>query len=45
MSSDQNQTLPPQVQDQQPGHEIEMNPRPDYEPRYRAATGCRARSP
>ncbi|MBF9195332.1 SDR family oxidoreductase [Microvirga terrestris] len=34
MSSDQNQTLPPQVQDQQPGHETEMNPRPDYEPRY-----------
>ncbi|MDF2687078.1 MAG: NAD(P)-dependent oxidoreductase [Microvirga sp.] len=34
MSSDQKQTLPPQVQDQQPGHETEMNPRPDYEPRY-----------
>ncbi|MBB3018703.1 NAD(P)-dependent dehydrogenase (short-subunit alcohol dehydrogenase family) [Microvirga lupini] len=34
MSSDQNQTLPPQVQDQQPGYETEMNPRPDYEPRY-----------
>lgn len=34
MSSDQNQTLPPQVQDQQPGHETEMHPRPDYEPRY-----------
>jgi NAD(P)-dependent dehydrogenase (short-subunit alcohol dehydrogenase family) len=34
MSSEQNQTLPPQVQDQQPGHETEMNPRPDYEPRY-----------
>ncbi|MBD2748145.1 SDR family oxidoreductase [Microvirga sp. BT688] len=34
MSSDQNQTLPPQVQDHQPGHETEMNPRPDYEPRY-----------
>jgi NAD(P)-dependent dehydrogenase (short-subunit alcohol dehydrogenase family) len=34
MSSDQNRTLPPQVQDQQPGHETEMNPRPDYEPRY-----------
>lgn len=34
MSSDQNQTLPPQVQDQQPGRETEMNPRPDYEPRY-----------
>lgn len=34
MSSEQNQTLPPQVQDQQPGHETEMNPRPEYEPRY-----------
>ncbi|MBM1171003.1 SDR family oxidoreductase [Microvirga arabica] len=34
MSSDQKQTLPPQVQDQQPGHETEMNPRPDYDPRY-----------
>lgn len=34
MSSEQNQTLPPQVQDRQPGHETEMNPRPDYEPRY-----------
>ncbi|MFC1456176.1 SDR family oxidoreductase [Microvirga arabica] len=34
MSFDQKQTLPPQVQDQQPGHETEMNPRPDYEPRY-----------
>jgi NAD(P)-dependent dehydrogenase (short-subunit alcohol dehydrogenase family) len=34
MSSEQNQTLPPQTQDQQPGHETEMNPRPDYEPRF-----------
>lgn len=34
MSPDQNQTLPPQVQDRQPGRESEMNPRPDYEPRY-----------
>jgi len=34
MSSEQKQTFPPQVQDQQPGHETEMNPRPDYEPRY-----------
>lgn len=34
MSSGQEQTLPPQVQDRQPGHETEMNPRPDYEPRY-----------
>jgi NAD(P)-dependent dehydrogenase (short-subunit alcohol dehydrogenase family) len=34
MSSEQKQTLPPQVQDRQPGHETEMNPRPDYEPRY-----------
>ncbi|MFC4172011.1 SDR family oxidoreductase [Microvirga sp. GCM10011540] len=34
MSPDQNQTLPPQTQDQQPGRETQMNPRPDYEPRY-----------
>jgi NAD(P)-dependent dehydrogenase (short-subunit alcohol dehydrogenase family) len=34
MGSEQKQTLPPQVQDHQPGHETEMNPRPDYEPRY-----------
>jgi NAD(P)-dependent dehydrogenase (short-subunit alcohol dehydrogenase family) len=34
MSSEQKQTLPPQVQDQQPGYETEMNPRPAYEPRY-----------
>lgn len=34
MSSEEKQTLPPQVQDQQPGRETEMTPRPDYEPRY-----------
>jgi NAD(P)-dependent dehydrogenase (short-subunit alcohol dehydrogenase family) len=34
MSSEPKQTLPPQTQDQQPGRETEMNPRPDYEPRY-----------
>ncbi|RDI58589.1 SDR family oxidoreductase [Microvirga subterranea] len=34
MSPDQNQTLPPQTQEQQPGRETQMNPRPDYEPRY-----------
>jgi len=34
MSSEQKQTLPPQVQDHQPSHETEMKPRPDYEPRY-----------
>jgi len=34
MSSEQKQTLPPQEQDHQPGHETEMHPRPDYEPRY-----------
>jgi NAD(P)-dependent dehydrogenase (short-subunit alcohol dehydrogenase family) len=34
MSSEQNQTLPPQTQEQQPGHESEMRPQPDYEPRY-----------
>jgi NAD(P)-dependent dehydrogenase (short-subunit alcohol dehydrogenase family) len=30
----QNQTLPPQHQDRQPGRESEMHPKPDYEPRY-----------
>lgn len=34
MSAQQNQTLPPQTQDQRPGHETLMNPRPDFEPRY-----------
>ena len=34
MSSGQQQTLPPQHQDVQPGRETEMHPRPDYEPRY-----------
>jgi NAD(P)-dependent dehydrogenase (short-subunit alcohol dehydrogenase family) len=34
MSSEQQQTMPPQVQDTQPGRETEMNPQPDYEPRY-----------
>ncbi|MBM6592580.1 SDR family oxidoreductase [Microvirga pudoricolor] len=28
------QTMPPQTQDRQPGLETEMNPRPDYEPRF-----------
>jgi len=34
MSSGQNQTLPPQTQETRPGHEAQMHPRPDYEPRY-----------
>ncbi|UVF18345.1 SDR family oxidoreductase [Microvirga terrae] len=34
MSSEQTQTVPPQTQDRQPGHETEMTPRPEYEPRY-----------
>jgi NAD(P)-dependent dehydrogenase (short-subunit alcohol dehydrogenase family) len=34
MSSGQNQTLPPQTQSTQPGRETEMNPRPNYTPRY-----------
>jgi NAD(P)-dependent dehydrogenase (short-subunit alcohol dehydrogenase family) len=34
MTPEQNQTLPPQTQDQQPGRETQMNPKPDYEPRY-----------
>jgi NAD(P)-dependent dehydrogenase (short-subunit alcohol dehydrogenase family) len=28
------QSIPPQAQDRQPGRESEMQPRPDYEPRY-----------
>jgi NAD(P)-dependent dehydrogenase (short-subunit alcohol dehydrogenase family) len=28
------QSMPPQKQDRQPGREAEMNPRPDYMPRY-----------
>ena len=34
MSPEQEQTLPPQQQDQQPGHEAEMDPKPDYMPRF-----------
>lgn len=34
MSSGQTDTLPAQQQDQQPGHEGEMNPKPEYEPRF-----------
>ena len=34
MNSQQKQTLPPQTQDRQPGLEADMDPRPDYEPRY-----------
>jgi NAD(P)-dependent dehydrogenase (short-subunit alcohol dehydrogenase family) len=37
MNAGQNQTLPPQTQDQQPGRETEMHPKPAYEPRY---PGC-----
>src|ERR671915_94311 len=31
------QTLPPQKQERQPGRETEMRPRPDYEPRFRGS--------
>jgi NAD(P)-dependent dehydrogenase (short-subunit alcohol dehydrogenase family) len=34
MSSGKQQTLPPQQQSSQPGHETEMNPKPDYQPRF-----------
>jgi NAD(P)-dependent dehydrogenase (short-subunit alcohol dehydrogenase family) len=34
MNAGQDQTLPPQTQDRQPGHEAEMRPKPDYEPRF-----------
>jgi NAD(P)-dependent dehydrogenase (short-subunit alcohol dehydrogenase family) len=34
MTSDTQQTLPPQTQDRQPGREAEMNPKPEYAPRY-----------
>jgi NAD(P)-dependent dehydrogenase (short-subunit alcohol dehydrogenase family) len=33
MSAEQ-ETMPPQTQDRQPGLETEMRPRPEYEPRY-----------
>jgi NAD(P)-dependent dehydrogenase (short-subunit alcohol dehydrogenase family) len=36
MSAEQ-QTMPPQHQDRQPGLETEMRPRPDFEPRYRGS--------
>jgi NAD(P)-dependent dehydrogenase (short-subunit alcohol dehydrogenase family) len=32
--SDKKNTLPPQEQDRQPGLETEMDPKPDYRPRY-----------
>jgi NAD(P)-dependent dehydrogenase (short-subunit alcohol dehydrogenase family) len=34
MSSGPNQTLPPQTQSTQPGRETEMNPKPNYTPRF-----------
>lgn len=34
MTSDTPHTLPPQTQDRQPGRETEMNPKPDFAPRY-----------
>jgi NAD(P)-dependent dehydrogenase (short-subunit alcohol dehydrogenase family) len=34
MSSGQKQTLPPQTQSTQPGRETEMNPKPNYTPRF-----------
>jgi NAD(P)-dependent dehydrogenase (short-subunit alcohol dehydrogenase family) len=34
MTSEPQHTLPPQTQAQQPGRETEMNPKPDYAPRY-----------
>src|ERR687894_1545329 len=35
--AEQQQTLPPQKQDRQPGRETEMNPRPQFEPRFRGS--------
>src|SRR6478736_4665074 len=37
MIADSQQTLPPQTQDRQPGHETDMNPKPQYTPRYRGS--------
>jgi NAD(P)-dependent dehydrogenase (short-subunit alcohol dehydrogenase family) len=34
MAAEQQETMPPQKQERQPGIESEMTPRPDYEPRY-----------
>jgi NAD(P)-dependent dehydrogenase (short-subunit alcohol dehydrogenase family) len=35
--ADTKETLPPQHQDQQPGRENAMNPKPDYNPRFRGS--------
>ncbi len=35
--AEQQQTLPPQKQDRQPGRETEMHPRPQFEPRFRGS--------
>ena len=35
--AEKQQTLPPQTQDRQPGLETEMNPRPQFEPRFRGS--------
>src|SRR5688572_11962298 len=37
MSEDKKQTLPPQTQNQQPGLESEMQPAPDYTPRFKGS--------
>jgi NAD(P)-dependent dehydrogenase (short-subunit alcohol dehydrogenase family) len=34
MAKPSSKRIPPQQQDQQPGHESEMHPKPNYEPRY-----------
>ena len=38
------ETMPQQGQEQQPGHEHEMHPEPDYMPRFPAPAGLKARS-
>ena len=38
------QTLPPQHQASQPGHESEMNPKPDYAPRFSGAGRLQGKS-
>src|SRR5918997_2481651 len=35
--AEQEQSMPPQKQDRQPGRETEMNPRPQFEPRFKGS--------
>jgi hypothetical protein len=43
MSAHGQQKQPPQSQNRQPGHEAEMTPKPEFQPRFRGGTGSWAR--